>query len=101
MFEKINEQIEVVVHFTVARPIPLLLTWRGKKFRITEVNFTHISHDGKVPLVHFAVSTSSEAFNITFNTHALTWQLNEIFFEGFRKNQSLNEQNHAKSYNAY
>ncbi len=98
MFEKINEQIEAIVHFTARRPIPLLITWRGKKFKISEVNFTHISHQGKAQMVHFAVSTEKEAFNITFNTQDLTWQLDEIFFEGFRKDKSLNEPKNAKNY---
>ena len=98
MFEKVNEQIQVIVNFTLSRPIPLLIIWKGKKFQITHVNFTHISHEGKTPLVHFAVSTKKEAFNITFNTHELTWQLDEIFFEGFFRGGSLNEPTYAKNY---
>jgi hypothetical protein len=101
VFEKINEQIQVLVHFTFAKPIPLLFDWKGKKFKITEINFTHLSREGNSVLVHYAVSTQKEAFNITFNTHELIWTLDEIFFEGFIKDKSLNESKNAKNYNAH
>lgn len=101
MFEKIDEQIQVLVHFTHSKPIPLLFDWKGKKFKVTQINFTHLSREGNSVLVHYAVSTPKEAFNITFNTHDLIWILNEIFFEGFKKDKNLNEPRRAKNYNAH
>ncbi len=90
MYEKLDEKVEVLVHFTTHKPIPLALIWNGKRFKIDTVNFAHISHEGKSPIIHFSVSTKKEAFNISFNTHELTWTLHEIFFEGFTKDTNLN-----------
>jgi hypothetical protein len=101
VFEKINEQIEVLANFTHKRPVPLLFSWKGQKFKIAQINFVHTSYEGKALLVHFAVSTHKEAFNITFNTLELTWTLNDIYFDGFKKDMHLNEPRNTKNYNAY
>ena len=90
MYERVNDKIEVLVHFTIDKPIPLAIIWKKRKFKITQINFVHISHEGKAKIMEFALSSNKEAFNVKFNLEEFNWTLCEIFFEGFIKNKSFN-----------
>ncbi len=90
MYEKVDDKIEVLVHFTLEKPLPLALIWKGKKFKVQNVNFVHISHEGKAKVMEFALSSSKEAFNVKFNLEECSWTLCEVFFEGFIKPKSFN-----------
>ena len=90
MFEKINEQIEILVNFTFQEVYPMQITWRKRTFDIKNMDFYHTSKEGNVLLHHFAVSTETESFKITLNASNLVWTLNEIYTTGFIK-QSFND----------
>ncbi|MEN9389472.1 MAG: hypothetical protein RLY61_556 [Candidatus Parcubacteria bacterium] len=90
MYERVNDKIEVLVHFTLEKPIPLALIWKGRKFKIQDINFVHVSHEGKAKIMEFALSSPKEAFNVKFNLEECSWTLCEVFFEGFIKSKSFN-----------
>lgn len=90
MYERVNDKIEVLVHFTLEKPIPLALIWKGRRFKIQDINFVHVSHEGKAKIMEFALSSPKEAFNVKFNLEECSWTLCEVFFEGFIKSKSFN-----------
>ncbi|MCA9308555.1 MAG: hypothetical protein R3B92_03515 [Patescibacteria group bacterium] len=85
MLNKINDQIEVLMDFTYGYPTPIYFTWKNKNINIENLDFYHTSYEGDALYHHFAVSTKTESYKLTFNSKTLVWRLNEVYTDGFAK----------------
>lgn len=76
----INESVSVDLlsnHIT-KKVFPWVVSWRGRKYRITKVGLHHMIREGRVLMHVFSVTDGVIFFKLVFNTEQLTWQLLEI-----------------------
>lgn len=81
MITKVNDPIEVLIHYTKKGPIPLEFTWNEIDYEISGINFVHTSHEGNDTIVHFAVSDSLGAYKLQYNSNKLYWKIKEVYTE--------------------
>lgn len=81
MVTKVNDVIEVLIHYTKKGPIPLKFTWREIDYDISAINFVHTSHEGNDTIVHFAVSNHQGAYKLEYNSNKLYWKMKEVYTE--------------------
>lgn len=82
MFEKINEQVKVLVEFDGTRVMPRFFKWRGKTYKIEKLNMVHKERDGNDKIYYFSVSDNANFFRLAFCTRDLCWRIQELFYEG-------------------
>jgi hypothetical protein len=81
MIETIQEKVEVILRFRLLpRPETEIykLRWRGKEYRIVKHAYRHKVWEGRTRVHHFAVSSGSLDFRLTFDSENLFWMLEEI-----------------------
>jgi len=78
---RINDPIEVLIHYKKKGPIPLKFTWKEIDYDINSINFIHTSHKGNDTIVHFAVSNGEGAYKIEYNSNKLYWKIIEVYTE--------------------
>lgn len=77
---KIDESVSVDLlsnhlHHTV---FPWIVSWRGRKYRITKVGMHHKIREGRTLLHIFSVTDGTTYFRLQFDTDTLGWKLLEI-----------------------
>lgn len=82
MLEKINEPIEVLAKFNNQKLVPSFFRWRNKTYRVEKINLVHRERDGQDRIYYFSVSDNANWFRLAFFTRDLSWQIQELFFEG-------------------
>lgn len=60
---------------------PVVLQWRGKSYRITNIGTHHRIREGRVLFHIFSVTDGSTYFKLRFDTETLNWKLLEIATE--------------------
>jgi hypothetical protein len=82
MFEKVNENIDVLVKFSGQQVLPALFKWRGKVYKVEKVNLVHRERDGNDKVYYFSISDKANFFRLAFFTRDLSWRLEELYHEG-------------------
>lgn len=77
----INEQIRAGAAFDDRKLVPLWFRWRGRYYRVKEVNFTWSSSEGAARLRHYAVTDGVNSYEICFNSQTLEWTLGRVYSE--------------------
>ena len=75
MYEDIGESIRALILFENGRALPRSFSWRGRKYQIDNINLEHQEQRGKDLVFCFAVSASGNNYELSFNSHLLTWTL--------------------------
>lgn len=79
MIKTINEQIGVLAAFQLDGSImPMLLSWRGEKFRDFEIVSTRMIPEGQFAKVYFDLKQGDLIYEIYFYTKDLHWILSKI-----------------------
>jgi hypothetical protein len=82
MLEKLNEPIEALVRFGAKEVFPTFFKWRGKTYKIEKLNLVHKERDGNDKIYYFSVSDDANFFRLAFFTRDLSWQIQELYYEG-------------------
>lgn len=80
MTETINESVSVNLWSSHRRKsaVPWLLSWRGRRYRITQVGLHHTYREGRTLIHVFTVTDGVTGFRLTFDTETLSWKLTDV-----------------------
>ncbi len=81
-YEKFEEPIEVIVHFTGAGIKPLRFLWQGVAHRVENVRGRWTTWDGLKQCRHFAVNAGGVGnCEIAFNVDTMKWQIDTVIID--------------------
>jgi hypothetical protein len=70
------ERISVVASFGLPYKIrPVRFRWAGRVKDVREITYQWTTKEGLAMLYHFAVTDGSSAYEMSFNSHTLIWQM--------------------------
>jgi lipocalin len=79
MIEKIDESIDVVAAFTEGKILPVLFSWRNRRYKNLKVNAMWSRTEGDAKIVNFSVTAdNSNLYELCFNTRFFQWSLLKI-----------------------
>ena len=80
MSEAINETVSVMLltNHLQKTVSPSVLSWRGRRYRITNVGLHHTVREGRVLFHYFSVTDGATFFRLRFDTETLGWRLLEV-----------------------
>lgn len=81
MYEKINEQIDVLAEFHNGKIVPNFFRWQNRTYKIEKINLIHSERQGSDKIYYFSVSNDINFFRLAFFTRDLTWQIQELYYE--------------------
>lgn len=73
--ESIDEQVSV----NLLNSIPTVLSWRGRRYTLTQVGLHHTLREGRTLLHIFAATDGNTGFKLQLDTETLRWRLLEIY----------------------
>lgn len=73
-----KEKIATLVKFETGKAIPLAFIWRGQKYSVEKINFTHWEKVGQTKIYYFSVQANDFIYGLVFNTETFSWQLEGI-----------------------
>ncbi len=79
MYEEIKEQIIATVIFKNGHALPYSFEWRGRGYRVDDINLEHQEQQGKILLFCFSVTAGGNTYELTFDSHHLIWTLEKIW----------------------
>lgn len=80
--ETANDPIDVLVAFSQKEGLkPLAFRWQGRRINIQKVNLRYESSNGKEPVIHFAVSNDSAAYQLDYYSQQQRWKLGGYYVE--------------------
>ncbi len=82
MLEDIDEIVEVITVFKKNGVWPKILKWKGRIYKIKNINMVHQVMDGNSLIHYFSVSDNVNFFKLAFNTKNLQWKLEQVYSEG-------------------
>jgi hypothetical protein len=80
MMTQIDESVSVdlLSNHLSGKVFPWVISWRGRKYRITKVGLHHMIREGRVLIHIFSVTDGTTYFKLSFHTESLQWKLLEI-----------------------
>ena len=82
-YEKIDEPVEVIVHFAEKQVRPLRFLWRGRAHKVGAVRGRWVSTDGQRRRLHWAVQADGVgACELELDLERMAWKLREVAVEG-------------------
>ena len=80
MISHYDEPISVITIYDAERKAitPVVIKWRGKRYKITQVAFVHPVRDGRILHHVFSVTDGNLDFRLDFNTENQQWTLAEV-----------------------
>ncbi len=82
MLEEIGESIDVVAAFTAGKIMPMLFTWKHRRYYNLKVSGMWNEKEGEARLVHIMVTSDNpNQYELCFNTQSFTWNLVNVYHE--------------------
>ena len=81
MYSAINEPILVGAIFSAGRVVPRFFIWKNRKYQIDEVTYFWRSGKGSYPIFHFAVTSYSSVYEISYNLKTSKWYVEKAYVE--------------------
>ncbi len=82
MIEQIDEPIEVLANFSGGKPLPLLFTWRKRRYQNFKVLSIRINYEKNALRIYFTIVMNKiNYFELCFNSNNMQWQLVQIEYE--------------------
>jgi len=76
--DALNEKIQVLAWFRNAKIYPRIFIWNNKKYKIKRVNYNWQERAGSETISYFSVSTSTDAYQISFHNTGYSWKIDKI-----------------------
>ena len=81
--EDVGDTVEVVVWFKAGRIMPLRFRWRGRTYKVRNVNADWQSEIGATRFHHYAVmSDAPDVYELSYNEHTYAWKLEKVAVDG-------------------
>lgn len=77
--ERLHDPIDVAAICGQGQLTPRHFRWQGTTYQVEAVNQRWSGKNGGITLYYFAVSAAGQAFKLAFNSHDLTWSLEERY----------------------
>ena len=83
MIEEIGDPIDVVAAFTGGKILPILFSWRNRRYSNLKVaNSWNTYEEGDAKLHHITVTNDSpNLYELCLNTRNFTWSLIKVYHE--------------------
>lgn len=81
MYQDIDQPVQVGVKFGSNQIQPVWFVWKGRRYKVDEVNLYHRSFKGEAPIHHFSVSAGGEVYQLSFDGKKLKWNLDQMWVE--------------------
>ena len=82
MIEEIGQSIDVVAAFTAGKVLPILFSWKNRRYENLKVAGTWDTYEGETKFHHITVTNgSSNCYELCFNNWNFTWSLIKIDHE--------------------
>lgn len=76
---RIGEPISVIASFGPPyRVRPVRFRWSGRLLEVKEVTYTWTTKEGERRLYHFSVTDGSTLYELSFDTAALLWRIEQL-----------------------
>ncbi len=76
MIEEIGESIDVVAAFTAGKVLPILFSWKNRRYENLKVASSWSTKDGESKLHHMTVTNDSgNCYELCFSTQNFKWSL--------------------------
>ena len=73
-----SKVIKVGAIFGSGKITPKWFIWENRKYIIQSINYVWEDRQGKEKLTNFSVSDGTNSYEITYNSHRMSWSLNKI-----------------------
>ncbi len=81
-YERLEEAIEVIVHFSPQRIRPLRFLWRGRAHRVETVRGRWTTLEGRQRCYHYAVIAEGVGpCELALDIDKMTWQINSVVID--------------------
>ena len=82
MIEEIGEKIDVVAAFTGGKVLPILFSWKNRRYQNLKAASSWDTYEGETKLHHITViNDSSNCYEICLNTRNFTWSIMKVYHE--------------------
>ena len=82
MIEEIGEKIDVVAAFTGGRVLPILFSWKNRRYQNLKVAGSWTTYEGEAKLHHITVTNDSpNCYELCLNTKNFTWSIMKVYHE--------------------
>lgn len=81
-YEKVNENIEVLVHFASNQIHPLRFLWKQRPHRVLAVRGKWVTLEGTLKCIHYAIEAAGVGCcELAFDVDKMEWRLKSIAVE--------------------
>ncbi|HEX9079058.1 MAG TPA: hypothetical protein VF795_05680 [Desulfuromonadaceae bacterium] len=81
--ERIREEIRVAVIFGPGKHMePVWFDWRRRKYPVGEVTYAWRERRGEATILHFAVKSGADLFELAYNAESQLWALMGVDGQG-------------------
>ena len=82
MIEEIGDPIDVVAAFTGGKILPILFSWKNRRYENLKVANSWNTSIGDAKQVHISVTNDSpNLYELCLNTRNFTWSLIKVYHE--------------------
>jgi len=82
-FEEIHEPVEVISYFDGQKMRPLRFRWRGRAYRVAQINGVWSDVKGQTKEYHYHVSAqNSGSFELIYDNSSFGWKLGRVSLDG-------------------
>lgn len=81
MIEEIDEPIKVVAAFQCGKIIPLVFSWRNRRYEHLQTVSTWSDHEGEAKRMFFGIAAGPNFYELCFHTGNFQWKLVKIHRE--------------------
>lgn len=75
---ELNERIEVLAWFRQAKIHPRRFIWKGRIYKVREINYNWQERRGQEVISCFSVNTGIGFYQISLNNTSLSWRIEKI-----------------------
>lgn len=82
MIEEIGESIDVVAVFTGGKVLPIMFSWKNRRYENLKVASSWSTFEGEAKLHHIRVTNDSpNCYELCLNTRNFTWSVEKVYHE--------------------
>lgn len=74
----VMDSIEVIAAFKKGKVVPLVFSWRGRRYQDFKVIKSWDKFDNRVKVLYYTVKLENACYEIFYNTGELNWSLTKV-----------------------
>jgi len=81
-YERLDEPVEVIVHFSSRKVMPLRFLWRGRAHRVSSLRGRWTTVEGQQKCYHWAVVADGVGpCELSLDLERMSWQISSVAIE--------------------